>query len=58
MLKQQLAITGAPGSRSKAAGVGREVAPCCWMPTLVNYENATGANSQITSKFCIKVENL
>jgi hypothetical protein len=31
MPKWLLAIAGAPGSRLKVAGVGREVAPCGWM---------------------------
>jgi hypothetical protein len=30
MPKRPLAVAGAPGRRSKLAGVGREVSPCCW----------------------------
>jgi hypothetical protein len=30
MPKRPLAVAGAPGRRSKLAGVGQEVAPCGW----------------------------
>jgi hypothetical protein len=29
--KQKMAVEGAPGSSSKLAGVGREMAPCRWL---------------------------
>jgi hypothetical protein len=46
MPKQLLAVEGAPGSRLKLAGVGREVAPCRWL----NVDNITKMSLKINPK--------